>query len=385
MPPRFTMASAERVLFLVSSLHRGGAERQLAALVSRLDGSRWQAHVALCDATNEFGPLPVVLHDLRSADGATVVTLAKITGLVRTLRPAIVHGFGGILNVYGRLAARATGARAISSVRNGRPPWRDLVHERMTWRLSAATIANSRGIRDVLVERAEIPKERIEVIENGVDLEVFKPVDARVREELRAHWQMQGTTLVMPARVTEEKNHDAVISALGALRTRGGPGSDLSVIFAGRRADEALARRLDAKVRSLGLGSRVRFVGVVRDVGEVVAASDGVLLASEYEGMPNAVLEAMASGVASVVSPAANLDSLVTDETDGVVLEGTSTGAIVEGLWRFAASESEKKKLWGKRARAKAEERYGLERMVSRTEEVYARVLGEKTKTQGRA
>lgn len=369
------MGSTRRVLYLISSLHRGGAERQLAALVSGLDRDRWEAHVALCDATNEFGPLPAALHDLRSADGATPLTLARITSLVRALRPAVVHGFGGLVNIHGRLAARATGAKAISSVRNGRPPARDMLHERLTWRLSAATLANSVGIRDILVREAGIPAARVEVIENGVDLRVFAPLDEGARREARARWGMEGTTLVMPARVTEEKNHRGVIEALATLRGRGVSGGGLRVLFAGRAADAGLKRSLDARARSAGLTDLVRFVGVVDDAASLMAASDGVLLPSRFEGMPNVVLEAMASGVPALVSPAANLDALVGDEEEGVVFHGTSPGALVEGLARFARRGDEGRRSLGRRGRAKAEARFGLETMVARTEAVYARVL----------
>lgn len=368
------MGSTRRVLYLISSLHRGGAERQLAALVSGLDRGRWEAHVALCDATNEFGPLPATLHDLRSAGGATPLTLARVTALVRALRPAVVHGFGGLVNIHGRLAARSTGARAVSSVRNGRPPARDMVHERLTWRLSAATLANSVGIRDVLVREAGIPAERVEVIENGVDLGAFAPLDAGARREARARWGMEGTTLVMPARVTEEKNHRGVIEALATLRARGVAGG-VRVLFAGRAPDAGLKRSLDARARSAGLGEVVRFVGVVDDAASLLAASDGVLLPSRFEGMPNVVLEAMATGVPALVSPAANLDALVGDEQEGVVFHGTSPGALVEGLARFARMGDEGRRALGRRGRARAEARFGLETMVARTEAVYARVL----------
>lgn len=100
------MARPTRVLLLISSLHRGGAERQLVELATRMDPSRYEAMVALCDPHDEFGLTlpPERVFSLASPDGATLLTLARIVRLIRRVEPDIVHGFGGMMNLYPRVA-----------------------------------------------------------------------------------------------------------------------------------------------------------------------------------------------------------------------------------------------------------------------------------------
>ncbi len=369
-----------RILYAISSLHRGGAERQLVELIRGIDRARYEPRLALCDTTDQFGyDLGVgEVIDLRSPGGSTPMTLARLVSTLRTVQPAITHTYGGLLNIYGRMAVRATGiGLAVSAVRNGKPPTRDLMHEALTWRMTDAIIANSVGIRDVLSARAGIPPERVDVVENGVDTLHFVPVSPVERDAVRSQWDLHGRVLVLPARMTPEKNHVGVVRALGVLRSRGALPADVSVRFAGRAAsresDEAIRRALEES----GAGDRVRFEGRVDDIGSLLGAADAVILPSTHEGMPNAVMEALACGTSVIVSPPANRDGLVRDGVEGIVLHGTDVGALVEGLSRWITLTPAARAAMGIRARQRAES-YALPRMIDRTCNVYDRLITQR-------
>ncbi len=367
-----------RVLYVISSLEQGGAERQLAELVRGLDRSRFEPRIALCDATDRLGyELDAGrYYDLDSANGSTPRTLVKLVRVLRDARPELVHGFGGLVSIYSRLAVRMTGiGRAIGAVRNGRPPLRDLVYEGLTAPLASAFIVNSVGIREQLVRVSRIPARRIDVIENGVDLARFRPRAPATRAALRERWELRGPTLVLVGRVGPEKNHEGLLRALARLERDGALPPDATVLFAGKATPPSHGDALRALVRELGLDRRVRFLGSVLEVEDLVAAADGLVLPSHYEGIPNAVLEAFASGVPAIVSPPANLDSIVTDGREGFAAESTEPGDLARALRRFFALSAEELTAMGARARATAEARFSIPKMVERTSAVYDRVL----------
>ncbi len=366
-----------RVLLAISSLHRGGAERQFVELVRGLDRARWEPRVALCDTTDEYGldlgAGPRI--DLRSANGSTPLTGARLAAALRRERPAIVHTFGGLLNIYGRLAVRATGVgRMVSAVREGVPNPRDTRLERLTAGLTDALVVNSVGTRDELVRRARIPASRIDVVPNGVDTARFRPLAPGERAEARAAFSMRGTALVVLARMSAEKNHLAIVRALGALRRDGALG-DLRVLFAGRVASKALDDALRAAIAEEGLAEVIAFTGPVDAPERLLAAADGVLQASLYEGMSNVVLEALACATPALVSPPADRDGLVRDGVEGLRLAGTSPADIAHGIARFVAMTPDRRASLGDAARERAERDLSIAAMVERTCAVWERVL----------
>lgn len=130
-------------------------------------------------------------------------------------------------------------------------------------------------------------------------------------------------------------------------------------------------------VDQAALGDALRLVGIVKPIEKLVAAADGVLLPSHYEGLPNAVIESMSCATAPIVSPAANTDALVDDGVTGLVCEGTDPESIERAIRRFVALSPEARALMGQRGYEAARERFAVRRMVARTVEVYARVLGD--------
>ena len=365
------------MLLAISSLHRGGAERQFVELVRGLDRARWEPRIALCDTTDEYGVGLDAAHviDLHSAHGSTVLTGLRLVSALRSERPAIVHTFGGLLNIYGRIAVRTTGiGRMVSAVREGVPNERDTRLEGLTEKLTDALIVNSVGTRDELVRRANIPAARIDVVPNGVDTGRFAPLVGDARRDARREFAMEGTTLVVLARMSAEKNHPAIVRALGQLK-RSGALTGLRVIFAGRVASKALDDALRAVIAEEGVGDVISFSGPCDAPERLLAAADGVIQASLYEGMSNVVLEAFACGTPVLVSPPADRDGLVRDDVEGVRLTGTDPTAIAEGVARFLAMTSERRALMGRAARERALRDLSLRAMIDRTCAVWERTL----------
>lgn len=370
-----------KVLFFISSLEQGGAERQMMELMRGLDPERFETRLALCHRTDHLGySLPCgEPYSLDATFGPTPGTLARLVRVIRRERPDVIHSYMGYENLFARLAGRLTGiGKVVASVRCTRMPRRDVFYERTTHAMIDALICNSVGIRDELHERARIPLADIDVIENGVDQQRFQPIDAAERASVRREWGMDGRrALVVPGRVSEQKNQVAIVRALESMKRDGLLPADLTVIFAGRGSPPLYGEYVRRVADRAALGDALRFAGIVKPIEKVVAAADGVLLPSHYEGLPNAVIESMSCATAPIVSPAANTDALVDDGVTGLVCAGTEPDDVRRAVLRYLALSDEERRTMGQRAYAVAKERFALTRMVARTVEVYARVLGE--------
>ena len=374
------MPDRARVLYFIASLEQGGAERQVAELVRGLDLSRYEPHLAVCNETDQLGyTLPFASRTpLGAPMGPEPRTLVRLVRLLRKLRPQLVHSYMGHQNLYGRLAVRLAGVgKAIGSVRCTQLPAQYIRQERLTNRLTAGLIVNSVGIKDELVRRAKLRPERIDVVENGVDSQRFQPLSREERDSARRRLGMTGPTIVVPGRISSQKNQLGIVRALARMRSSGTLRGDVQVLLAGRQeASTRYGTLVRAAIALYGLGDVVRFVGVVRDVERLLGAADAMLLPSAYEGLPNAVLEAMACGCPPIVSPPANADALVHDGREGIALAAQSPRAIAQGIERFLGTTSLERSAMGIAARQHVIERFTIARMVSRTSDVYDRVLG---------
>jgi glycosyltransferase involved in cell wall biosynthesis len=249
----------------------------------------------------------------------------------------------------------------------------------MTHKMADAIIVNSVGIRDELARRVGVARDRIDVIENGVDLERFVPLDGEARERERRTWDLDGRcALVVPGRVCPQKNQRAVIRALADMLRQNTLPADAKIVFAGRGSPPVYADALRTYASFVGLGDHVEFIGVVRPIERLVAAADGVLLPSRYEGLPNAVIESMACATPAIVSPRANADGLVEDGREGFVCAGTSPKDIADALARFFALGPAQRRAMGRKGREHAERRFAVSRMIAHTTSVYERVLARR-------
>ncbi len=169
-----------------------------------------------------------------------------------------------------------------------------------------------------------IPPERIHVLRNGVDLVRFRPVD---REAARRKYALKGPTLVSVGHLVARKGHHLVVRALREL-----PEYGLLIVGDGEER-----RALEALVRALGLGARVRFLGALpqEELREVYGAADALVLASSREGWANVLLEAMACGTPVVASAIWGTPEVVAAPEAGVLMPSVDAKGVAMGVRRL--------------------------------------------------
>ena len=172
----------------------------------------------------------------------------------------------------------------------------------------------------------------------------------------------------MVGRFAPPKRHDLVLRAFADVHERF-PGSELW--FVGDGDDRPAAERLAAE---LGVQGATRFLGVREDVPDLLAQAACVVLASDYEGCPLSVIEAMAAGVPVVATSVGGVPEVVRDGVTGILAEPGRPDGLARGLAELLGDEARAVEL-GRAGRELARERFSREQMAAATAEVYERVV----------
>jgi glycosyltransferase involved in cell wall biosynthesis len=209
-----------------------------------------------------------------------------------------------------------------------------------------------------------VPDSRLRVITNGIDTARFHP-RADVAALRRSLGLPDGVLVGSAGRFAPVKNLPLLVRAVALGRAQG---ANLHLIMVGDGADRSTIETLAA---TQGLGDAVRFLGWRTDVADVIAALDIFALTSVTEGLPLAVLEAMACGVPVVTSAVGDLPTVISPGETGFTFESGDEHALAAILVRLAGSPDERRAM-GARARDAALARYSQRAMVDAYLDVYA-------------
>lgn len=375
-----------RVMHVISGLLHGGAETVLFRLATAPGGTVRHTVVSMrgegvMGARLREAGVEVICLDMQGWTG-NVHGLWRLYRLLRERRPDVVQTWMYHADLIAGLVARLAGIRAVAwGVRNSGV---SLGESSRSSRIAAWACARvSAWVPGVIVacarKAAEVHRawgyraDRVLVVPNGYDLDVWHP-DAAGVAELRARWGVpEGAPLLgSVARWNPLKDHENLLAAL-AFSVRTHPDLRCVLIGLGMSRDNA---DLIAMARHYGLLDHLIFLGRRDDVPVLMRALDIHVLSSKAEGFPNVVSEAMASGVACVVTDVGDAADIV-GEHGWVVPPGDASalaGAIDQAV------EAVRDPQWPARrdaARASVERRYSLRTMVDRYETVWRRLAAD--------
>jgi glycosyltransferase involved in cell wall biosynthesis len=366
-----TVAPQRPVLIVDLSKRFGGTNVRVLALARRLDGNHPYGVAVLAGSP---------LHERLQAEKLRALAVPFGRGDPRVL-PYLVRGIRrgsyGVVDahnpqsqLWAGLAAAVAGTPSVTTVHSA---YRDehagsargRAYEavlRLNRRAGARFVAVSNTIRAYL-RRLGVPEERITVVENGLPPRpAVRPADG-VREALG--WSTDVFVVTSVGRLEPVKGHELLVEAVRQLAP-GRPTLRCLIVGDGRRR-----RALEAHVRAAGLDDRIRLVGFRDDVGPVLAASDAFCLPSRSEGLPYALLEACAHGLPIIATAVGEMGALLEDGRTARVVLPDDAEAVAGAIAWLMDHEHEARAL-GDAASALADRRFGAERMVAETLEVYA-------------
>ncbi len=322
---------------------------------------------ALAGRCRESG-IPVTEMTMRS--DADVLAGARIAAHLGRRGCDVLHAQTARAHSLALLARAARAARRlVVSRRIDFPVRRDPANRwKYRTRLVDRYIAVAGVIRDVLVA-AGVPAARIEVIHSSIDLSRFSG-SGDGRPTARAELGIPAGAPVVGhvAALAWHKGQKDLVSAIPALAAAE---PDVRVVLVGSGEEEQALKRQAAE---LGVEARVIFTGARSDVPRLLPAFDVFCMPSYLEGTCNAVLEAFAMRVPVVASSAGGLPELVEPERTGLLVPPRDPVALSAALLRMLR-ERELARRCAEAAFARVHERYGVDRMVSRTAALYQEVM----------
>lgn len=361
------MAARRRVLHLRSSGGLLGAEQVILALCAHASRFGYEPSLAVTHDAGDAQPELLTAARSRGIDTHLIEcsvsfdprAVGRLRECMRTVRPSVLHCHGYREDLY------AMAARMKAHLVTTNHLWkRTTLSLRLYARVDAwlvrrfdRVVAVSREICSEL-ERSGLRSPRLRYIPNGVELERFGNGD---RQHVRRALGLAADELVVAVvgSLTEEKGHRYLLDALARL---GNEGRAASLLVIG---DGPEAERLEGQARRLGIESRVALLGRREDVAEILAAVDVFVLPSLVEGLPIALLEAMAAGVACVATRVGDVPQVVEEGRSGLLVPSRDSGAIAAALERLAADPALRSRLaaYGERA---VRESFSSERMTER-------------------
>lgn len=361
-----------KILFVITSLTFGGAETQLVRVATQLKQRGWQIRVVT------LLPPKAYARELENI-GITVGTLGmrrkvpdprailRLARYIRHWKPDIVHSHLFHANLLARITRPIAPIPVlISSLRSitETSRLREALY-RVTDPLCDVTTHVCQTGAERYVRIGTVPKHKMRYIPNGVDTSTFRP-DSEARERLRSELNAEHAFVWLAVgRFDPPKDYPTL---LRAFSTAINDMPDSLLLLAG---DGPLREEMEDMARLLGVHPHIRFLGIRRDIAQLMNAADAYVMSSSREGLPNVLLEAHATGLPVVATNVGGNSEIVQDGVTGLIVPPRNPDALAEAMRRITAlSESDRQQM-GAAARKHIVRNYSIEHVVNLWEQLY--------------
>lgn len=365
-----------KVLQLIPTLDRSGAEKQMVLLAKGLPRDRFQVEVA---TLTQLGPLEADL----TAAGIPIWTISKrfkfdpfaVHRLVRLLKSGkfdIVHTWIFAANTYGRVACRIAGIPIVVVAEMAVDLWKGRLETTIDRWLAAwcdRLVGNSNAVVE-FYQRQGVPTDRLAMIYSGTQDDEPPAVGAA---EVRAEFGFDSTAplVLFAGRLAEQKRVADLLKALDLLQH---VQPDARTLIAGTGP---LLEQLVKMAHTYRLDERVRFLGHRNDVPRLLAVADVLVLASAYEGLPNVVLEAMRFRKPVVATAAPGTTEAVINGQTGILVPIGNVKLLARAIRDVLRDRGLAKRL-GNAGRSYVEARFRVNTMVARYADLYESLASSK-------
>ena len=369
----------KKILLLIPTLDRSGAEKQFTLLATRLPKDEFDVRVV---ALTRGGPyeeelrqadIPVTILDKRWR--CDPVAWWRLRSIIRDFDPDIVHSWLFAGNAFGRMAAgKSSRAKLVVSERcvdSWKSGWQ-LKIDRWLAERTSRLVANSQAVAEFYRQQG-FPSERIVVIPNGVEIPPEEnPDHDKVRDRLLAEFDLpSGAKLVgYIGRLAKQKRVDDLLWAMQLLKQMTA-NVHLLVVGDGPERDTLRKRAIDVDCAKV-----VRFADHRDDAASIFSQLQVFWLASDFEGMSNSVMEAMAAGVPVVASDIAPNRELVVEGETGHLISVGDTAGFARVTDRLLEHRDEARAM-GQAGRERMQQHFGVDIMVQAHVDLYHDIVGK--------
>jgi len=361
-----------KVAYLVSSLNTGGKEVILLNVVRKTDPTRFESILFVAKGDGN-------LMD-EAADGKVYVgvprgnvlkSLPALWNMLSRERPDVVWCVAaGVMGFAGRIFAHILRTPVIIISLHGREErgklmgWPNRLITRFT---TDKVVTTSQAMGDTLRQEG-VPEHLLAIINNGIDVDRFQPPDDRAAYkrnllQIDPRRPLIGTVASLVPRKAQQVFIKAVPRVLEVC-------PDAVFVLAGKGSSRS---ELETLCRQLGVEEPVRFIGLRRDIPELLRALDVFVLTSAYEPFGNVVVEAMASGLPVVCTAVDGVPELVTEDT-GVLVPAGDDEAVATAVIELLRDPARREAM-GQAGRRRAVEHFSMETMIRKRETLLLELL----------
>ena len=367
-----TDAERLRIIHVVPSLSRGGAERVCVDIVTGLDRCRFDPTVvslsSICATPleSEVSANCIPLYHLQKPRGYNARAYWQLTCLLRAIAPDLIHTHLHVLPYVAPIAL-ALGVRVIHTVHNvaeKESTGAVRLFNRVAFAGGVVPVAISSAVSSSVSRVYGIAKVRL--IPNGVQLAPY-----RCNQGIRSAWRSRNgyredeILVVAVGRLAPQKNHLLLISAFADLAA-----SQYAVrlLIAG---DGDRRSALQGEINALGLNCKITLLGDRNDIPSLLLSADVFVLTSDWEGHPLSVIEAMAAGLPVLATGVGGVTDLVRSDVHGILVRPGDKNALTASLRELIDSRLLRARLVSA-GRSLALSSLSSERMVQGYEQLYA-------------
>ena len=368
-----------KVMFLITGLAYGGAETQLVNLATKLKCRGWDVRVVSMLPPQAFveelknAHIPLATLNMRRgvADARAVFRLLKI---LREWEPDILHShmvhanlLARVVRIFCKIPALISTAHSIDEGGS----WREVAY-RLTDPLADLTTNVSRAAVERYICVGVAPKNKIRFMPNGIDTAKFKPNKAagkRLRNELGVDnyfvWLAVG-------RFEEAKDYPNMLRAFSMIVSKK---SDVVLLLVGQGS---LLEEVKKLASELKLEDKVRFLGVRRDVPDLMNAADAFVLSSRWEGFGLVLAEAMSCQLPVVATDSGGPREILNGGKLGHLVPPGDSEALAAAMMKMMSLPEAERQAMGRAGRAYIEANYSLEHVVDQWVALYMELLQRK-------
>jgi glycosyltransferase involved in cell wall biosynthesis len=366
-----------RIAYMLTSLGRGGAERQVIELSERM-AARGHQVVLIVLKSREAHEWPtsveIIRLGMRKSLGSFCSGLAAAHRFLRSFHPDLVHSHTFPANISARmLRALGSAPAVLSTIHNVyEGGWRRSALYGLTDGLAIHTTAVSQAVANRFIQIGAMPQSKCSVVSNGIDLAEFTSVPNRriaVRSQLNA-----GDNFVWLAagRIVPAKDYPNLLHAFARVRSAS---SQVQLWIAGE-TNAAEERRIREFAGRIGISDSLHRLGLRDDMPSLLDAADAFVLSSAWEGMPLALGEAMAMEKPVVATDVGGVRELVDDA--GVLVPPKDSDALADAMLRVMRMSQDLRDSLGETARVRIRQQFDMNAKAEGWDTLYSRLVSDR-------
>jgi glycosyltransferase involved in cell wall biosynthesis len=368
-----------KILHIVDSLEPGGMENGIVNMARALEPQGFEMHVACLVKRGAFAhrlPHPERVTVLGKKAGFSPRVIVRLSREISRLRPTVLHThnlgpliYTSLASIGGRRGALLHGEH--SQLTPDELTARRLRQRQMLYRACRAVHTVAEPMRAELLALG-FPAEKIEVIANGVDTVRFAPGD-RLAARQAFGLPVEALCLGMVGRFGPFKRHAVLLDAFDAIADRF---PTMHLVIAGIGGSEEETTR--ARVAAAPHAARIHWLGFQANPSKCYQALDLLVLPSTNEGLSNAGLEAMASGVPVLGNTGCGHEQFITTGEDGIIADLTTAEALAEQM-ALLLTQPERFVDFGRKARTKMLENFSIDSMAAAYAQLYRSIVARRS------